>query len=670
MARLGATLVAVGMAAQPATAQAKGTACCWCDPKTPAEANSFVDSQKTAMKLIFSDEFEEQGRNFANGHDTKWTALNIGDTSNQGAAYYLPQQASVVTDIGDPTNATLQFKPVSALQILTENEAFTGESPTGEKGIYMPSRSAMLQSWNKFCFTGGVVEFRARQPRGGGYWPALWLFGNLGRAVYQNSNTGLWPWSYSECDGDLRLPPTEPPQRISACDDRDLETEGLNPFQGRGATELDVLEGAVSNTGQDAYVVGSLQLSPGVPPFFKPYGQPGGFPAKNNDGSAEWYKGLTFGAPVPNLASGGFPNNGWYGPPWGADCPTGCPDALSGGFIHLSDLDTRYWTYRMEWKPGPNGHISWWYDGAFVWAMAAEAFGEYSVCSTRSSKKDCWRTPPRMIPEEPMSIVMNTAIGTWNGGPGAIDGKHWPARFFVDYVRVWQAEENIGCNPPDFPTKVYIEKNHELYGEPVSPLGYDTCPEKYPPKSHAKMADLHAKAHAIRSERAAKGLPQHVAERAASIASYPGVTTSRTSQAPVQAQHPTKVAMATAMMAQQSQLMADERARQSAAAAQMARGGQASFSAYALNALYTQPLPPQQQRGGFLDFAPAAEPSASSMGSTLLVVGVAAASLLAVGLLQRRAKQGTLLETPWPRAQVGAYRAPPAADAEYVAYGR
>ena len=96
MARLGATLVAVGMAAQPATAQAKGTACCWCDPKTPAEANNFVDSQKTAMKLIFSDEFEEQGRNFANGHDTKWTALNIGDTSNQGAAYYLPQQASVV----------------------------------------------------------------------------------------------------------------------------------------------------------------------------------------------------------------------------------------------------------------------------------------------------------------------------------------------------------------------------------------------------------------------------------------------------------------------------------------------------------------------------------------------------------------------------------------------
>ena len=31
----------------------------------------------------------------------------------------------------------------------------------------MPFRSAMLQSWNKFCFTGGIVEFRAKLPQGG-----------------------------------------------------------------------------------------------------------------------------------------------------------------------------------------------------------------------------------------------------------------------------------------------------------------------------------------------------------------------------------------------------------------------------------------------------------------------------------------------------------------------
>ena len=38
-----------------------------------------------------------------------------------------------------------------------------------------------------------------------------------------------------------------------------------------------------------------------------------------------------------------------------------------------------------------------------------------------------------------MSLVMNTAIGTWNGGKSALDGKHWPANFYIDYVRVWQA---------------------------------------------------------------------------------------------------------------------------------------------------------------------------------------------------------------------------------------
>jgi beta-glucanase (GH16 family) len=36
-------------------------------------------------------------------------------------------------------------------------------------------QSAMLQGWNKFCFTGGIVEFRAKlpgSPRIGGLWPA------------------------------------------------------------------------------------------------------------------------------------------------------------------------------------------------------------------------------------------------------------------------------------------------------------------------------------------------------------------------------------------------------------------------------------------------------------------------------------------------------------------
>lgn len=58
--------------------------------------------------------------------------------------------------------------------------------------------SGMVQSWNKFCFSGGgIVEFRVALggfvedpslPGGGttvpGLWPGLWMFGNLGRAEF------------------------------------------------------------------------------------------------------------------------------------------------------------------------------------------------------------------------------------------------------------------------------------------------------------------------------------------------------------------------------------------------------------------------------------------------------------------------------------------------------
>lgn len=455
--------------------------CCWCDPDTPSDAQTTVGSDKLTYKLVFSDEFDQTDRNFANGNDAKWTALNVGDTSNKGTAFYLPEQATVQTDAD---------YGVTALRILTENKSVTGDSPTGEKGITMPYRSAMMQSWNKFCFTGGIVEFRARQPRGGGYWPALWAFGNLGRAVYQDSNTGLWPWSYDQCDPSLSLPPTDPPQRISACDDRDYEKEGLLPFQGRGATELDVLEGAVSNEGTHAYAVGSVQLSPGIPPYYRPGWS--AFPSKEGPGS--WYSGLEFG-------QRGLANNGWYGPPWGSECLTGCPDALSGGLTEIDDFDTKYWTYRMEWRLGANGGISWFYNDEFVWGMDSKAFGEYSICAGRPGDDPaCVRTPARQLPNEPMSLVMNTAIGTWNGGASAIDGKHWPAPFWIDYVRVWQNEENTGCSPPDYPTEKYISKNSNFYGEPVAPLGKDTCPEVYPRSAHDHANEIEARAEKIRAE--------------------------------------------------------------------------------------------------------------------------------------------------------------------------
>ena len=61
-------------------------------------------------------------------------------------------------------------------------------------------------------------------------------------------------------------------------------------------------------------------------------------------------------------------------------------------------------------------------------------------------------------------------------------------------MRVWQDEINVGCDPPNFPTKKYIELHQEWYGEPVAPHSTDTCPESYPDSAHKHAAELIANA--------------------------------------------------------------------------------------------------------------------------------------------------------------------------------
>lgn len=77
-------------------------------------------------------------------------------------------------------------------------------------------KSGMLQSWNKFCFTGGIFEVDIQFPGRydiGGLWPAVWLLGNLGRATYESSTNLMWPWSYGGCNRDMQSA-----QEISGCD--------------------------------------------------------------------------------------------------------------------------------------------------------------------------------------------------------------------------------------------------------------------------------------------------------------------------------------------------------------------------------------------------------------------------------------------------------------------
>jgi len=128
-------------------------------------------------------------------------------------------------------------------------------------------QSGMVQGWNKFCLTGGIIEFNAKlpgDPKTGGLWPALWMLGNLARATYVGSSNFIWPYSYDECDETNRHS-----QQISACSK--VGHYSMKPGLGRGSPEIDILEAMMgspeklpSTNVTRPYFSTSLQIAPGV----------------------------------------------------------------------------------------------------------------------------------------------------------------------------------------------------------------------------------------------------------------------------------------------------------------------------------------------------------------------------------------------------------------------
>jgi beta-glucan synthesis-associated protein KRE6 len=204
--------------------------------KTPADVPHIypapAHSVDVSLFQVMSDEFNVEGRSFKDGHDPMWTALDKSDD-----------------DASEAGGGSLQFYNSSA--ITTENGFLRISTTLGKtswnrfdhvkqkwKHEQTNFTSGMLQSWEKFCFTGGIVEVDVifpGDPYIGGLWPAVWMLGNLGRATYESSTNNIWPWSFDTCDRKL-----QDAQAISACNRQNHF--GMNPFQGRGATEIDIVE--------------------------------------------------------------------------------------------------------------------------------------------------------------------------------------------------------------------------------------------------------------------------------------------------------------------------------------------------------------------------------------------------------------------------------------------
>ena len=145
--------------------------------------------------------------------------------------------------------------------------------------------------------------------------------------------------------------------------------------------------------------------------------------------------------------------------------------------------------YRVEWEPpsgGNHGYIKWFVNDKFLFGING-----HSLNITGSK-----------IPDEPMYLIMNTAVASSWGFPtpcpegcdckcfecgnpdcscGLPDGycDNFPANFEIEYVRVYQAlndtNHQLGCSTEQRPTTQYIKGHQERYMEkddraPLLPL--------------------------------------------------------------------------------------------------------------------------------------------------------------------------------------------------------
>ncbi|EMD40941.1 glycoside hydrolase family 16 protein [Gelatoporia subvermispora B] len=407
------------------------------DPHTPQEAYtkpSWRDNSQ--MQLVFSDEFEVDGRTFWPGDDPYWEAVDLHYWQTNNLEWYDP---SAITTDGGSLVITLSEKQ-------THNLNYQG---------------GLLSTWNKFCFTGGYIEANVSLPGLNniqGLWPAIWTMGNLGRAGYGASLEGNWPYSYDACDvgtvqnqsingvpeaamengdpGNDGLLSFLPGQRLSRCTcpgeshPGPMHSDGT--FVGRAAPEIDMFEAQI--TGEP--LTGQVSQSAQWAPFNAGY-------IWKNTSDNEVINDPTLS--VQNTYIGGVEQQATSVV---TDTNPGCYEYETGC----------YSIYGFEYKPGfDDAYITWIADNQPAWTlnvagMAADPATEIS---------------DRPVSQEPMYIIANLGM---SHNFGTVDLAHipFPVHLKVDYIRVYQPKDqiNIGCDPEGFPTQSYINQYLEAYTNP------------------------------------------------------------------------------------------------------------------------------------------------------------------------------------------------------------
>ncbi|KAF4635051.1 hypothetical protein G7Y89_g3045 [Cudoniella acicularis] len=380
------------------------------DPDTPTSAMTRTSTfDGSTLKLAFSDEFNTPNRTFYPGDDPFWTGANLWYGATQDFEWYDPD--AITTG-----NGTLQLRL----------DAFPNHG--------LQYRSGMLNSWNQLCFKGGVFEVSVSLagPSGvPGLWPGVWSMGNLGRPGFKATTEGVWPYTYSSCDAGITPNQSNPDglshlpgQKLSSCSCSGEDHP--SPGTGRGAPELDILEGSVDPNNRIGVVTQSLQVAP-FDVFYRPNSD---FMAMPNYDTTQM-NGYCGGPFQQAVSATTLLNNEWYD-------------------------GNAYQKYAFEYVPGTSsGKIAWFVgeDPSFI--MDGRAIGPNGNVGARQ------------VPEEPMSMILNLGYSSAWTGIDAADLR-FPTIMHIDYVRIYQkaGETSITCDPPGYPTTEYIKDHPIAYMNP------------------------------------------------------------------------------------------------------------------------------------------------------------------------------------------------------------
>ncbi|KAJ7120738.1 beta-glucan synthesis-associated protein-domain-containing protein [Mycena crocata] len=410
------------------------------DLDTPKDAYTIQSFNNPAdeLQLVFSDEFETDGRTFYPGDDPYWEAVDLHYWQTNNLEWYDP---SAATTKNGALEITLSKKPSHDLNY----------------------EGGLISTWNKFCFTGGLIVSAVTLPGTNnvqGLWPAIWTMGNLGRAGFGASLEGMWPYTYDACDvGTLPNQTTVeglpvaatingdeaadgalsylPGQRLSRCTCPGESHPGPihstdGSYVGRAAPEIDIFEAQVSPTA-GGHVSQSAQWAP----FNNEY---------------KWFNTSdTLSIPDPTRSE--------------------LNSYLGGAFQQASSVVTQtsqrcyqllercFEIFGFEYKPGfADAYITWISDNKVAWTVKQSGFAPDTAVEIGA----------RPVPQEPLYIIANLGLSL-NFGKVDFENLVFPSVMRVDYIRVYQPKNaiNIGCDPSDFPTKDYI--NTYIDGTPSPP---------------------------------------------------------------------------------------------------------------------------------------------------------------------------------------------------------